>query len=52
MEIWDKFLGKIKDRVGKTTFETWFSPIKLKKWSESGIVLEVPDEFFQHEFWG
>jgi len=47
MEIWEKFQEKIKEKVGKTTFETWFAPIKLKRWDEKSVVLEVPDEFFR-----
>ena len=45
--MWEKFQEKIKERVGKTTFETWFSPIKLNRWEEKTLVLEVPDEFFK-----
>lgn len=45
--MWDKFQDKIKERIGKTAFETWFSPIKLKKWEDRNITLEVPDVFFK-----
>ena len=47
MEIWEQFKNKIKDRVGMTTYETWFAPIKLKTWDDKNLVLEVPDEFFR-----
>ena len=47
MEIWEQVKNKIKDKVGKTTYETWFSPIRLKTWDEKNLVLEVPDEFFR-----
>ena len=43
----EQFQEKIKERVGKTTFETWFAPIKLKAHDVKGVVLEVPDEFFK-----
>ena len=43
----EQFQEKIKQRVGKATFETWFAPIKLKSGGDRGVVLEVPDAFFK-----
>lgn len=47
MENWDKFLVLVKEDIGKTAFDTWFSSIKLKKWSDYELILETPDVFFK-----
>ena len=47
MEKWLRFQELIKNKIGRTAFETWFAPINLKNWTEKSFVLEVPDEFFK-----
>ncbi|MBN2120220.1 MAG: chromosomal replication initiator protein DnaA [Candidatus Omnitrophica bacterium] len=45
--MWAQFQEKVKEKVGKTTFETWFSPIQLKSWQGNKVIAEVPDVFFK-----
>jgi chromosomal replication initiator protein len=44
---WDVFLEKIKERIGKGAFDTWFSSIRFKSWDKNILTIEVPDEFFK-----
>jgi len=41
-----EFWQAIKQKVGKTVFETWFSPLRIK-FSPETVILVVPDKFFQ-----
>lgn len=41
-----KILEIIAQKVGESTFELWFSPIKLIDIKNSEIFIEVPNRFF------
>lgn len=45
--IWDQAKNHLKDRLGKTTFETWILPLKLKEGAEGDLIIEAPDAFFR-----
>lgn len=44
--IWEKAGEPLKQRLGKTTFETWILPLNPRLESEQSLVLEAPDAFF------
>lgn len=44
--IWEKAKEPLKQRLGKTTFETWILPLNPRLESEQSLVLEAPDAFF------
>lgn len=46
-EIWDKSLQIIRDDVGESVFELWFSPIKPLEVEDGKLVLEIPNRFFK-----
>lgn len=46
-KIWQKILEIIAQKVGESTFELWFSPIKLIDIKNSEIFIEVPNRFFK-----
>lgn len=46
-KIWQKILEVILKRVGASTFELWFSPMKLIKIKNSEATVEVPNRFFR-----
>lgn len=46
--LWEKIQGPIKERVGATTYETWFSPLNAKEKSAGSLTIEAPDEFFKN----
>lgn len=47
MDIWEKTLAYIKDKVSPQNFTTWFSPIKPVRIEEGSVELEVPNRFFK-----
>lgn len=46
-KIWDKSLSKIAEKVGDSTFDLWFKPIKLLQLKDKTIALEIPNRFFR-----
>ena len=44
---WSKALEYLKDKLGKTTFETWILPLRLREEAGSSLTLEAPDTFFK-----
>jgi chromosomal replication initiator protein len=46
-EIWDKSLQLIRDDVGESVFDLWFSPIKPVTVEDGKLVLEIPNRFFK-----
>ncbi|MFZ2937234.1 MAG: chromosomal replication initiator protein DnaA [Candidatus Omnitrophota bacterium] len=44
--IWEKAGEPLKQKLGKTTFETWILPLNPRLESEQSLVLEAPDAFF------
>ncbi len=45
--IWQKILETIRNKVGESIFNLWFSPVKLLRIKDSEIFLEIPNRFFQ-----
>ncbi|MCS7164331.1 MAG: chromosomal replication initiator protein DnaA [Thermodesulfovibrio sp.] len=46
-KIWQKILELISQKVGESTFELWFSPIKLLNVKNSEVFVEIPNRFFR-----
>lgn len=46
-EIWEKVLERLEEKVGKSSFELWFKPLKLVELKEENIIIEVPNRFFK-----
>jgi chromosomal replication initiator protein len=46
-DIWQKSLQLIKDEVGDSIFELWFSPIRMLTMKENTLTLELPNRFFR-----
>ncbi len=47
IKIWHKALEIISQKVGDSTFELWFSPIKVISLKGSEAIVEVPNRFFK-----
>ncbi len=45
---WQKAQKEIKDKIGSTTYETWFSSIQVTEKTEALLTIEAPDEFFKN----
>jgi chromosomal replication initiator protein len=46
-EIWNNCLNSIEEKVGKSVFELWFKPLRLKGIKEDHILLEIPNRFYK-----
>ena len=45
-DIWENCLDRIKDRVNRQSFETWFKPTRGVTFSENSFLIQVPNQFF------
>ena len=45
-QVWESCLQRIKDRVNKQSYETWFKPTKGVLYSEDSLLVQVPNQFF------
>lgn len=48
LSIWEKAQGPIKEIIGETSYETWFSQLRATEKDPATILLETPDEFFRN----
>ncbi len=46
-QIWEKVLLMLEEKVGKSSYELWFKPLKLIDFKEDLIIMEVPNRFFK-----
>ncbi len=46
--IWEKAQDDIKEKVGATSYETWFSTVQVKEKSPDTLIIETPDDFFKN----
>lgn len=46
--MWEKAQGPIKETIGASSYETWFSQLRAIEKDPGTIVLETPDEFFRN----
>lgn len=46
-DTWKKSLSKIAEKVGESTFDLWFKPIKLIQLKDRAVTLEIPNRFFR-----
>ncbi len=47
ISLWEKSQTQIQARVGKTSYETWFSAIQVKEKVPGTLTVEAPDDFFK-----
>jgi chromosomal replication initiator protein len=48
LSTWEKAREIIKDKIGLTTYETWFSTLHFRELNPQTLVIETPDEFFKN----
>ena len=48
LNIWEKAQGSIKETIGETSYETWFSQLRASEKDPATILIETPDEFFRN----
>ena len=47
-KIWGKAQKDIKEKIGSTTYETWFSSLQVKQKDPRTLIIETPDDFFKN----
>ncbi len=48
LDVWNKAQLPIKESVGVTSYDTWFSPLKAQESNVGTLTIEAPDEFFKN----
>ncbi len=48
LAFWEKAQPAIKEKIGSSTYETWFSVLNIREKAPATIVIEAPDEFFKN----
>jgi chromosomal replication initiator protein len=48
LNLWEKAQGAIKEKVGATSYETWFSSLQVKEKDSNTLIIETPDNFFKN----
>jgi len=47
LAIWEKAQDSIKEKIGATSYETWFSALNCYEKSPDVLAIETPDDFFK-----
>jgi len=45
--LWESAQNEIRERVGKSSYETWFSAVQASEKGPATLVVETPDDFFK-----
>jgi chromosomal replication initiator protein len=48
LNIWEKAQNSIKETIGESSYETWFSQLRASEKDSGTILIETPDEFFRN----
>ena len=47
ISIWEKSQAQIQERMGRASYETWFSTMHVKEKTAEVLTIEAPDDFFK-----
>ena len=47
ISVWEKSQAQIQERVGRASYETWFSTMQAKEKAAGILTIEAPDDFFK-----
>jgi len=45
---WESIQQKLREKIGDTSYETWFTAIRVKEKTPQTLLIETPDEFFKN----
>ncbi len=48
IDVWQKAQNPIKNSIGETTYDTWFSHLKICENTPGVLTIEAPDEYFKN----
>jgi chromosomal replication initiator protein len=46
--IWKDVQPELRQKIGETPYETWFTNIQVKAANNNGLILQTPDDFFKN----
>ena len=46
--VWDNAQNFIREKIGSTGYETWFTSLGIKEQPPQTLIIETPDEFFKN----
>jgi chromosomal replication initiator protein len=46
MDIWEKILRDLQNRINRPSFETWLKPTRLLSFNDNNLVVAVPNAYF------
>lgn len=46
--IWEQAQNEIKEKIGTTSYDAWFSSLQIKEKSSDTLIIETPDQFFKN----
>lgn len=47
ISVWEKSQAQIQERMGRASYETWFSTMQVKEKVVGVLTIEAPDDFFK-----
>jgi len=47
-DVWQKAQSPIKASIGETTYDTWFSHLRIAENTPGALTIEAPDEYFKN----
>ena len=47
ISVWERSQTQIQERVGRASYETWFSTMQVKEKAAGVLTIEAPDDFFK-----
>ncbi|MFA6378209.1 MAG: chromosomal replication initiator protein DnaA [Candidatus Omnitrophota bacterium] len=48
LDVWKKTQKALREQIGETSYETWFSSLNVKEKNPETLLVETPDEFFKN----
>ena len=48
--VWEKAQPALKEKIGPSSYDTWFPWIHIKEKNPHTLIIETPDEYFKNWF--
>ncbi len=48
LDVWKKTQKSLREQIGETSYETWFSSLSVREKNPETLVIGTPDEFFKN----
>src|SRR6202050_3377457 len=48
LDVWQKAQNPIKSSIGETSYDTWFSHLKISETTPGILTIQAPDDYFKN----